>query len=414
MQNMGLKKSFAFGTMMLLIVVCIIPSINADIFKLNVCDSSGSILYVGGSGPGNYSKIQDAIDFASDGDTVFVYNDSSPYLEHVEINKSIKLRGEDRSSTIVDGAGEISVISVVADEVSISGFTIKNSSSDGIYVNGSDHIDITGNIISNNERNGILLKYSSGNNVIHNVIGSNDNAGIVLAVSSSNSISHNNFLDNDVHALFATFCFSNRWNENYWDDWSGRGPKIIPGVLFGITFHLVIPWVNFDWQPMDGADENPIAIMDTNMGAMTLVLYEDKVPVTTDNFIRLSNDGFYEGIVFHRVIDDFVIQGGGFDTSGTQKQSPYGPIDLEIHPDVRHVDGAISMARTSDPNSATSQFFICDGKQPHLDDSYAAFGKVIAGLDVLRDIASVETTMKHGMQDWPIDEVVINDIIIID
>lgn len=414
MQNMGLKKSFAFGTMMLFIVVCIIPSINADIFKLNVCDSSGSILYVGGSGPGNYSKIQDAIDFASDGDTVFVYNDSSPYLEHVEINKSIKLRGEDRSSTIVDGAGEISVISVVADEVSISGFTIKNSSSDGIYVNGSDHIDITGNIISNNERNGILLKYSSGNNVIHNVIGSNDNAGIVLAVSSSNSISHNNFLDNDVHALFTTFCFSNRWNENYWDDWSGRGPKIIPGVLFGITFHLVIPWVNFDWQPMDGADENPIAIMDTNMGAMTLVLYEDKVPVTTDNFIRLSNDGFYEGIVFHRVIDDFVIQGGGFDTSGTQKQSPYGPIDLEIHPDVRHVDGAISMARTSDPNSATSQFFICDGKQPHLDDSYAAFGKVIAGLDVLRDIASVETTMKHGMQDWPIDEVVINDIIIID
>ena len=414
MQNMGLKKSFAFGTMMLLIVVCIIPSINADIFKLNVCDSSGSILYVGGSGPGNYSKIQDAIDFASDGDTVFVYNDSSPYLEHVEINKSIKLRGEDRSSTIVDGAGEISVISVVADEVSISGFTIKNSSSDGIYVNGSDHIDITGNIISNNERNGILLKYSSGNNVIHNVIGSNDNAGIVLAVSSSNSISHNNFLDNDVHALFTTFCFSNRWNENYWDDWSGRGPKIIPGVLFGITFHLVIPWVNFDWQPMDGADENPIAIMDTNMGAMTLVLYEDKVPVTTDNFIRLSNDGFYEGIVFHRVIDDFVIQGGGFDTSGTQKQSPYGPIDLEINDEVRHVDGAISMARTSDPNSATSQFFICDGKQPHLDDSYAAFGKVIAGLDVLRDIASVETTMKHGMQDWPIDEVVINDIIIID
>ncbi len=412
MQNIGLKKSFAFGTTMLFIVVCTIPSINADVSELNIC--GGSILYVGGSGPGNYSKIQDAIDFASDGDTVFIYNDSSPYFEHVEINKSIILMGEERSSTIVDGTGEISVISVFADDVNIMGLTIKNSSSDGIYVNGSNHIDIIGNVISNNGRNGILLKHSSESYVIHNVISSNDNTGIMLAVSSSNCISHNNFLNNDIHALFTTFSFSNRWNENYWDDLSGRSLKIIPGILFGITFPLVIPWVNFDWHPMDGPDENPIAIMDTNMGTMTLALYEDKVPVTTDNFIRLSNDGFYEGIVFHRVIDDFVIQGGGYDEDGSRKQSPYGTIDLEIHPDVRHVDGAISMARTSDPNSATSQFFICDGKQPHLDDSYAAFGKVIAGLDVLGDIASVETTMKHGMQDWPVDEVIINSIIIVD
>jgi cyclophilin family peptidyl-prolyl cis-trans isomerase len=117
--------------------------------------------------------------------------------------------------------------------------------------------------------------------------------------------------------------------------------------------------------------------------------------------------------VFHRVIKDFAIQGGGYDPSGTYHESPYGPIDLEIHPDVRHVDGAISMARTSDPNSATSQFFICDGTQPHLDGEYAAFGKILIGLDVLRDIASVETTTKHGMQDWPIEEAIINYIEII-
>ena len=145
---------------------------------------------------------------------------------------------------------------------------------------------------------------------------------------------------------------------------------------------------------------------------MKLILYEDKVPITTNNFVRLSNDDFFEGIVFHRVIKDFMIQGGGYDSAGSHHNSPYGPIDLEIHPDVRHVDGAISMARTSDPNSATSQFFICDGKQAYLDDEYAAFGKVLIGMDVLRSIASVETTTKHGMQDWPVEEVIINSVVI--
>jgi len=77
------------------------------------------------------------------------------------------------------------------------------------------------------------------------------------------------------------------------------------------------------------------------------------------------------------------------------------------------VDGAISMARTSDPNSATSQFFICDGKQEYLDDEYAAFGTVLVGLDVLGSIASVETTLKHGMQDWPVEEVIINSVVIV-
>jgi len=156
----------------------------------------------------------------------------------------------------------------------------------------------------------------------------------------------------------------------------------------------------------------PIAIIDASMGVIKVELYTDKLPNTTANFIKLAEDGFYNGLVFHRVIKGFVIQGGGYYPNGTLKESPYGTIKLETHPDVKHVDGAISMARTMDPDSASSQFFICDGAQPHLDGQYAAFGKVIEGIDVVRAIASVETTTKHGMQDWPVEDVIINSITI--
>ena len=161
---------------------------------------------------------------------------------------------------------------------------------------------------------------------------------------------------------------------------------------------------------------NPIAVIDTSMGAIKVELYQDLVPNTVENFIKLANDGFYDGLVFHRVIDDFMIQGGGFETDGSKKESPYGTIDLEINEEVRHVDGAIAMARTSDPNSATSQFYICDGSQSFLDDQYAAFGVTIEGIDVVREIAALDpehTTTKYGMQNWPEDDVIINSIIII-
>lgn len=157
----------------------------------------------------------------------------------------------------------------------------------------------------------------------------------------------------------------------------------------------------------------PMAVIDTSMGVIKVELYTDKMPNTTANFIKLANDGFYNGLIFHRVIDDFMIQGGGFYPNGTMKKDPYGPIKLEINPNVTHVDGAISMARTYDPNSATSQFFICDGVQHHLDGQYAAFGKVIDGMDVVRAIASVDTTTKYGMQDWPVNDVIINSITIV-
>jgi cyclophilin family peptidyl-prolyl cis-trans isomerase len=165
---------------------------------------------------------------------------------------------------------------------------------------------------------------------------------------------------------------------------------------------------------------NNIAVMNTTMGTIIIELYEDKTPITTANFIKLANDGFYNGLVFHRVIDDFVIQGGGYYPNGTQKISPYGPIDLEINPTVHHLDGTIGMARTSDPNSATSQFFIDDGAQPHLEpngsdpNGYAAFGRVVKGIEVVRAIAKVDTMTKYGfMEDWPVNDVIIESITIL-
>jgi cyclophilin family peptidyl-prolyl cis-trans isomerase len=164
---------------------------------------------------------------------------------------------------------------------------------------------------------------------------------------------------------------------------------------------------------------NPIAIITTSMGTIKVELFKDKVPNTVDNFIRLANASFYNGLVLHRVIDDFMIQGGGFYPNGTQKISPYGPIDLEINPDVHHLDGTIAMARTGDPDSATSQFFIDDGAQSQLEpggvdtNGYAAFGVVVDGIDVVRSIATVDTTTKFGgYENWPIDDVIITSIAI--
>jgi cyclophilin family peptidyl-prolyl cis-trans isomerase len=196
-----------------------------------------------------------------------------------------------------------------------------------------------------------------------------------------------------------TITFANQYN----------GIIIAKHFLIG-NFNVVLP-----------INTNSIAVMNTTMGTIIVELYEDKMPITTANFIKLANDGFYNGLVFHRVIDDFVIQGGGYYPNGTQKISPYDPIDLEINPDVHHLDGTIGMARTSDPNSATSQFFIDDGAQPHLDynssnpnpNGYAAFGRVVEGIGVVRAIAEVDTKTKYFMKDWPVTDVIINSITIV-
>ncbi len=136
-------------------------------------------------------------------------------------------------------------------------------------------------------------------------------------------------------------------------------------------------------------------------------LKEADAPNTCANFKKYVNDGFFEGLIFHRVIDGFMIQGGGFTPDLVQKTATYPPINLEISPNLRHIDGAVAMARTSDPNSATSQFYICDGAQTNLDDQYAVFGQVTSGMEHVRAISAVQTGTDGGMSDVPLNDVTI-------
>lgn len=151
---------------------------------------------------------------------------------------------------------------------------------------------------------------------------------------------------------------------------------------------------------------NRIAVFDTNMGEFEVQLAEDKAPVTTGNFIELAEKGFYDGVIFHRVIDGFMIQGG--DPTGTGAGGPGYSIKDEFDPSLKHdIEGVISMANRG-PNTGGSQFFITLDKTPWLDNHHAVFGKVIKGMDVVRDIGHVKT----GPQDRPVHDVVINTITI--
>lgn len=154
------------------------------------------------------------------------------------------------------------------------------------------------------------------------------------------------------------------------------------------------------------ADENRTAVIETSKGTIKVLLYEKRAPITTANFIKLAESGFYDGLIFHRIIKGFMIQGG--DPQGTGMGGANETINLEIHPELRHVDGAISMARSQNPNSASSQFFICDGPQAFLDNNYAAFGVTVEGIEVVRAIASVAT----GANDRPVEEVKMTKVTI--
>ena len=152
--------------------------------------------------------------------------------------------------------------------------------------------------------------------------------------------------------------------------------------------------------------ENRIAVIQTNHGTMELELFEKKAPITTKNFIDLVNKGFYDNLIFHRVIKDFMIQGGCPD--GTGMGGPGYAIKDEFHPELRHSSiGMLSMAN-SGPNTGGSQFFITLIPTPHLDNHHTVFGKIIKGEDVLKEIGSVQT----GAEDRPVDPVTIEKITI--
>ena len=157
---------------------------------------------------------------------------------------------------------------------------------------------------------------------------------------------------------------------------------------------------------------NPVAVFDTTLGTFKVELYKDKMPTTVNNFVKLVNDGFYNGLIFHRIGANFMIQGGGYyPNNGTLKSSPYGNIPFETS-DVKHVDGAISMASTGAKVGGSSQFFICDGAQTALDGNYAAFGVTIEGLDVVRSIATQPHPDSGDGPGKPTTDIIINSITI--
>lgn len=159
-----------------------------------------------------------------------------------------------------------------------------------------------------------------------------------------------------------------------------------------------------------------IAVLETSLGVIEIELDRDKAPVTVENFVTYVEAGFYDGLVFHRVIEGFMIQGGGYSPDGTQKET-HGPIRNEARNGLKNERGTIAMARSSDPDSATSQFFINTVDNPGLDYpnpdgyGYTVFGRVVEGMDVVDAIESASTGDKvtpYGvMSDWPVTDIVI-------
>jgi peptidyl-prolyl cis-trans isomerase B (cyclophilin B) len=160
--------------------------------------------------------------------------------------------------------------------------------------------------------------------------------------------------------------------------------------------------------------------MQTNLGEITLELFEDKAPETCKNFLEYAAGGFYDGTVFHRVIRGFMIQGGGF-TPGMQQKPTRAPVKNEADNGIGNTTGSIAMARTSDPHSATAQFFINVNDNDFLNFrspsasgwGYCVFGRVIDGMDTVRAIEKVATGSKAGHQDVPNDDVVIESVTVI-
>ena len=151
---------------------------------------------------------------------------------------------------------------------------------------------------------------------------------------------------------------------------------------------------------------NPIAVFETNHGTFEIELFEDKAPITVKNFIDLAEKGFYDGLIFHRVIDGFMIQGG--DPNGMGTGGPGYTIPDEFHKDLKHdSEGVLSMANAG-PNTGGSQFFITLAATPWLDGHHSVFGKVVKGMDVVREIGKVDT----DFQDKPLAKVVMEKVAI--
>lgn len=277
------NKILVFVIIILFLILFINSSTGIKLDKQSIePNSNGNILYVGGTGPDNYTKISYAIKIASEGDTIFVFDDSSPYNENLVVDKSLNLKGEECKTTIISGAAIYkSTILVTNDWVNISGFTITNGYG-GIRIN-SNNNSITGNIISDNNWGGLSLqiaKYNNitGNKIINNfygiqlyekssynyisrnIIKKSYHTGIMIGnpivplgifdislfnfdYSDYNIITENNLINFGGNAFF-TGSWKNTWDRNYWNR-----PRILPKFIVGYKGDLTGRYYNIDWHP---------------------------------------------------------------------------------------------------------------------------------------------------------------------
>jgi parallel beta-helix repeat protein len=286
-------KGLVIGIILVFIGTCIIPSTAQNIEKQSLPTFRGNWLYVGGSGSQNYTRIQDAIDNASEGDTVFVY--SGWYNESILINKSIVVCGEDRNTTFILGGNKSEIVRIDKTSAEFKRFTVErqyNEFVDGIFISDCWSVNINENYVKSCE-NGILITSSESlivsnntildcsygivnvitgnvtitqnridgngegagiefqaamfkNYIIRNSI-TNNSVGINLMFTLFTVVQENNLLENQQQAFFTSSFFS-KWQQNYWNK-SRLLPKIIQGQFGGMLIHKRIPVLNFDWRP---------------------------------------------------------------------------------------------------------------------------------------------------------------------
>jgi peptidyl-prolyl cis-trans isomerase B (cyclophilin B) len=184
-----------------------------------------------------------------------------------------------------------------------------------------------------------------------------------------------------------------------------------------LTYVTMLAVFNIALAQEGGSMPATTVLIKTNKGDITVKLDGDKAPITVENFLAYTNEGFYNDTIFHRVIPGFMIQGGGFDKNFNQKKTK-DPIKNEGANGLKNKRGTLAMARTSDPNSATAQFFINLSDNDFLNYTsatpqgygYAVFGEVTEGMDVVDAIAKVKTANRNGHQNVPVEDVVIESV----
>lgn len=294
-----MKTEGIIGILILFLVITWFPSSGiAVIAGFPAYHYSGTILYVGGTGPNNYTLIQEAVDHAIDGDTVFVFSESSPYFEHVVVNRSIHLIGENRTTTVIDGGGVGDVVLLRADDITISGFTVQHGG-DAPKVNAgiesrSNRSVIYGNVVFQNGRYGVgvLLNCSSGALVYDNIISENGNEGIFIGKSTNATIEQNEITRNGHCAVVISKSWRNTIFENTMV-YNYAGVSLWPGATGNeITQNLISNQEYSGVGIWPGADNNSIHnnVISNNSLYGFLVTKADS-NVIMYNTIRGSNEG---------------------------------------------------------------------------------------------------------------------------